>query len=119
MASKTTGQTLGDRAPERVTEIPTDLIVEIEAVEGQGKRQAYAWSIDAYGTVAVRVYGPVGELLPAEGLTLTGAQFEYKSMDRKGQVAMLFNEDGPLDEWFVRVDAPTTAIIDSVTITHA
>ena len=119
MARKTTGQTLADRAPERVTEIPTALVAAVSEAEGSGKRQAYAWAIDAYGTVTVRVYGPAGETLPDEGLTLTGDQFEYKSMDRKAQVAMLFNEDGPLDEWFVRIDAPATAVIDSVTITHA
>jgi len=119
MASKTTGQTLAERAPERVTEIPTALVAAVVEVAGTGKRQAYAWAIDAYGTVTVRAYGPSGETLPAGGLTLKGDQFEYKSMDRKSQVAMLFNEDGPLDEWFIRVDAPASAIIDSVTITLA
>ena len=119
MASKTTGQTLADRAPERVTEIPQAIVAAVVEVEGSGKRQAYAWAIDAYGTVTVRAYGPSGETLGENGLTLKGDQFEYKSMDRKGQVAMLFNEDGPLDEWFVRVDAPATAIIDTVTITLA
>lgn len=119
MARKTTGQTLQERAPERITEIPTALEVVVSPVSGTGKRQAYAWAIDAYNTVTVRVYGPSGESLPAGGLTLTGDQFDYKSMDRKSQVAMLFNEDGPLDEWFVRIDAPNTAVIDSVTITLA
>ena len=121
MANKTAGTSLADRAPARVAvaDIPTALVAVVEPAEGTGKRQAYSWALDAYGTVTVRAYGPMGELLASEGLTLSGDDFEYKSMDRKSQVAMLFNEDGPLTEWFIRVDAPAAAIIDSVTITHA
>ncbi len=117
--SKQTGTTLADRAPERVTEIPTALVAAVSEVAGSGKRQAFAWAIDAYGTVTVRAYGPSGETLGKDGLTLSADDFTYRSMDRKGQVAMLFNEDGPLDEWFIRIDAPATAVIDTVTITLA
>ena len=117
--SKNTGTTLAERAPERVTEIPTALVVEVAAAPSDGKRQMFAWSIDGYDTVTVRVYGPEGETLGAKGLTLTGDQFAYRNLDRSNRVAMLFNENGPLDEWFVRVDAPKLAVIDSVTITLA
>ena len=117
--SKNTGTTLAERAPERVSEIPTALVVEVSPAVSEGKRQLYEWAIDSYSTVTVRVYGPEGEVLPTAGLTLTGDDFVYKSLDRQSRVAMLHNEHGSLDQWFVRVDAPMTAIIDSVTITLA
>ena len=121
MASKTAVDTTtwGEEAPERVTEIPSHIEASLEAVDSGGKRQAYAWSIDAYDTVLVRAYGPMGESLPDGGLTLTRSQFVKKSLDRAGRVAGTYNEFGPLDEWFVRIDVPASARIESVTITLA
>ncbi len=128
MTSKNMGTTLGERAPERVNEIPTALVVEVAAAPSDGKRQLYEWSIDSYDTVTVRVYGPEGESLPEDTddkgkklgfMTLTGDDFDYRSLDRQSRVALLHNEHGPLDTWFTRVDAPKTAIIDSVRITLA
>ena len=121
MASKTAVDTTtwGEEAPERVTEIPLHIDAVLEPMDSGGKRQAYAWSIDAYDTVLVRAYGPVGESLPNDELTLTRSQFVKKSMDRSGRVAGTYNEFGPLNEWFVRIDVPASARIDSVTITLA
>ena len=120
-----TMKTLLDLAPERLSEIPTAVAAVVIPVPSKGKRSGYAWAADAYDTITVRAYGPEGEQLPGDGLTIQAKQFAWKRLDDRRILSGVFNENGPLDEWMVRIDLPLAmgGTIDqsvfSVTVTHA
>ena len=113
-------KTLAELAPERVTEIPTDLVVTVTPAQGRGTRDKYVWEIDAYGTVTARLYMPVGEQLPTDGLTLNGQKdFDVKSLNRSGRAAMNWGDESDVNAIFLRIDAPASAPFATITVVHA
>ena len=69
----------GGVAKQRTKVIDLPKVIEAAVVpDGRTKagRDVYRWQFDGYGIVSVNVYLPAGEKLPADGITLSRADFD-------------------------------------------